>query len=53
MTQLESQYASEATQGPLICDIQYPVNAPGFQYDPTGALNLDNYASGKQVNGFS
>jgi hypothetical protein len=53
VTQLESQYASEATQGPLICDIQYPVNAPGFQYDPTGALNLDNYASGKQVNGFS
>lgn len=47
--QLEDQYATEATQGPLICDIRYPINAPGFQYDPTGALEMDNFASGKQV----
>ena len=32
------QYASEATQGPYICDVAYPSNAPGFILDPTGAM---------------
>ena len=32
---LPSHYASEATQGPLICDVAYPPNAPGSAYDPT------------------
>ena len=26
---------TEATQGPLICDVAYPLNAPGSAYDPT------------------
>ena len=26
---------TEATQGPLICDVAYPINAPGSAYDPT------------------
>lgn len=32
---LPSQYMTEATQGPLICDVAYPPNAPGSAYDPT------------------
>ena len=32
---LPSQYVTEATQGPLICDVAYPSNAPGSAYDPT------------------
>eukprot|EP00884_Botryococcus_braunii_P015420 jgi/Botrbrau1/2561/Bobra.0079s0047.1 len=43
--QLRSQYTDVADQGPLICDIPYPMFAPGFQYDPTGALQRDSYES--------
>lgn len=32
---LPLQYVTEATQGPLICDVAYPTNAPGSAYDPT------------------
>ncbi len=32
---LPSQYVTEATQGPLICDVMYPIDAPGSAYDPT------------------
>ena len=32
---LPSQYITEATQGPLICDVMYPIDAPGSAYDPT------------------
>ena len=35
LSDLASQYTSEATQGPLICDVAYPLNAPGSAYDPT------------------
>ena len=35
VTDLASQYVTEATQGPLICDVAYPPNAPGSAYDPT------------------
>ncbi len=36
-------------QGPLICDIAYPMTAPGFVYDPTGSIAHNAYDSGKQV----
>lgn len=39
LSDLASQYTNEATQGPLICDVAYPLNAPGSAYDPT--LNTD------------
>ena len=32
---LTSEYVTEATQGPLICDVAYPLDAPGSAYDPT------------------
>ena len=32
---LPSQYVTEATQGPLICDVMYHIDAPGSAYDPT------------------
>lgn len=47
--QLESAYAAEATQGPLLCDIKYPQIAPGFVYDPTGSIQQDAFKNGKQV----
>ncbi|KAK9917687.1 hypothetical protein WJX75_007185 [Coccomyxa subellipsoidea] len=46
--QLESAYSSEATQGPLICDIKYPMIAPGFVYDPTGSIQKNAFKNGKQ-----
>lgn len=49
MLQLESEYSAEATQGPLICDITYPMDAPGFVYDPTGSIQKDAFKNGKQV----
>lgn len=49
MAQLESEYSAEATQGPLICDITYPMDAPGFVYDPTGSIQKDAFKNGKQV----
>lgn len=32
---LPETYTSEATQGPLLCDIAYPMDAPGYAHDPT------------------
>eukprot|EP00891_Asterochloris_glomerata_P005372 jgi/Astpho2/5372/fgenesh1_pg.00075_%23_44_t len=32
---LPESYTSEATQGPLLCDIAYPMDAPGYAHDPT------------------
>ena len=32
---LPETYTSEATQGPLLCDIAYPLDAPGYAHDPT------------------
>ena len=49
MAQLENDYSAEATQGPLICDIKYPMDAPGFVYDPTGSIQKDAFKNGKQV----
>ncbi|CAL8463534.1 g3068 [Coccomyxa elongata] len=48
VAQLESEYSAEATQGPLICDIKYPMDAPGFVYDPTGSIQKDAFKNGKQ-----
>ncbi|KAK9812428.1 hypothetical protein WJX73_010063 [Symbiochloris irregularis] len=36
-------------QGPLICDVAYPHLAPGFIFDPTGALNSTASNSSKQL----
>lgn len=49
IAQLPSLYTDVADQGPLVCDIPYPMNAPGFNYDPTGALQDDVFSTGKQV----
>lgn len=49
VAQLESAYSTEATQGPLICDIKYPQIAPGFVYDPTGSIQKNAFKNGKQV----
>ncbi|EIE27597.1 glycoside hydrolase [Coccomyxa subellipsoidea C-169] len=48
VAQLESAYSTEATQGPLICDIKYPQIAPGFVYDPTGSIQKNAFKNGKQ-----
>ena len=31
---------TEATQGPLICDVAYPLDAPGSAYDPTNTASV-------------
>ncbi|KAK9837439.1 hypothetical protein WJX81_002398 [Elliptochloris bilobata] len=47
--ELEAQYSTQGTHGPLFCDVAYPQSAPGVIYDPTGATALSAVISGKQL----
>ncbi|CAK0739538.1 hypothetical protein CVIRNUC_001174 [Coccomyxa viridis] len=35
---LVNQYSLTAMEGPLLCDVLYPTNAPGYVDDPTGSV---------------
>ena len=35
---LVNQYSITAMEGPLLCDVLYPTNAPGYVDDPTGSV---------------
>ena len=36
---LPDQYSAMAMEGPLLCNIRYPTNGPGYVDDPTGSVN--------------
>ena len=46
MDDLVNQYTTRALQGPLLCNIKYPHDAPAYIDDPTGSVNR---SAAKQV----
>ena len=43
---LTDQYTEQALQGPLLCNIRFPTDGPGYIDDPTGSVN---HSAAKQV----
>ena len=43
---LVNQYSNTALEGPLLCDVTYPTDAPGYLDDPTGSII---HSAAKQV----